>query len=169
MTPMIRQAAGTADFAVAAQFMAALQRLDVEGCAPYGIGPDEVAALYGDRSAATLAATFLRPDAAMFLAEIGGRPAGCGAFVRAAADLAELRHFYVDPAQRGAGIGAGLISTVLDEAAARGLTRARLETAVFLDSAIRLYKRHGFVECPPFRAIGPGIDGLSIFMRRDPG
>lgn len=166
MTLHLRPAAGAADLDAVAGFLRDLRRMDEEGCVARGFDVAEVAAFHADRSPAGLAATFARPGSCLLMAEVGGRPAGCGGFVTAAPGEAEVVRFYVDAALRGQGVGSRLLAAVLDRAAAAGLPRARLETACFLDDAIRLYRRHGFTECPPFRPLDRDIDRLSLFMRR---
>lgn len=164
----LRPAASMADFRAAAGFMDALRRLDEEGCAAQGFDVAEVAVFHADRTPEALAATFAPPGTCLLIAGIDGRPVGCGGYVTAAPGLAEVVRFFVDPAVRGQGVGSRLLSGVLDRAAAAGLPRARLETARFLTDAIRLYRRHGFTECPPFRPLEFAIDRMSLFMRRDP-
>lgn len=168
MTLRVRPAAGDADFAAVAAFMAALRDLDAAESAARGFDPAEVLALHGDRSAAALESAFAAPGTGLFLAEIAGRPVGCGAFRTAGPGLAELVHVWVDPDARGQGAGDALVGAVLTAAAEQGLTAARLETGCFLTAAIRLYRRHGFVDCPPFRPLKDGVDRLSLFLQRSP-
>jgi putative acetyltransferase len=169
VTFALRSAAGPADFAAVAGFMAALRDLDAAECAARGFDPAEVHALHGDRSAAALARAFAAKGTALLVAEAGGRIAGCGGFRTAGPGLAELAHVWVDPEVRGRGLGDALVGAVLARAAAQGLPAARLETGRFLAAAIRLYRRHGFADCPPFRPLTARIDSLSLFMQRPAG
>jgi putative acetyltransferase len=54
-----------------------------------------------------------------------------------------------------------------DAARSMGMSRLSLETGSweYFVSARKLYKRHGFVECPPFGEYVP--DPNSVFMSRD--
>lgn len=56
------------------------------------------------------------------------------------------------PESRGRGVGASLLRYALDDARARGVARVSLETGSmeFFASARSLYRRAGFVQCPPF-------------------
>lgn len=162
----LRRAASLADFRAAAWFMDDLRRMDEEGCVARGFDVAEVAVFHADRTPEAMAATFAAPVSCLMMAEIGGHPVGCGGYVTAAPGLAEVVRFYVDASVRGQGVGSRLLVAVLDRAAAAGLPAARLETACFLTDAIRLYRRHGFVEGPPFRPLELAIDRLSVFMHR---
>lgn len=63
---------------------------------------------------------------------------------REAANTAVLRLFFVDPAARGAGLGARLIGEGISFARERGYAKMVLWTFSVLEGARRLYKRAGF-------------------------
>lgn len=63
---------------------------------------------------------------------------------REEANTALLRLFFVDPAARGAGLGARLISESISFARGRGYAKMILWTFSVLEGARRLYKRAGF-------------------------
>jgi len=63
---------------------------------------------------------------------------------RIAADEAEIITIAVDPAHRGEGIGAALVTSAAAEAKAFGATSLILEVAEDNAPAIRLYERMGF-------------------------
>jgi putative acetyltransferase len=91
---------------------------------------------------------------------------GMGALKPLDADHAELKSMHTKSEARGLGVGAALVTHLLDKARAMGLTRVSLETGsegVFAP-ARRLYERFGFTYCPPF---GDYVeDPLSVFMTR---
>lgn len=161
---MIDRAETAADFAAVARLMTALRVLDEVESAKLGVPPEAVASYYTNRSAEALGARFRRPDAAMFVLREGAAIAGCGGLVEDGAGIAELRHVFLEPASRGRGHGAALVTRLIDEARARGLRELRLETAVFLTAAIALYRRQGFTEVPPFAPVPAGLEGLSVFL-----
>ena len=161
---MIDRAQSREDFVAVARLMLALRALDEAESAKLGVSPEAVAVYYTNRSAEALAARFLAPDAAMFVLRESGTIAGCGGLVEDGHGIAELRHVFVEPASRGRGHGAALITRLIDEARSRGLRELRLETAVFLTTAIALYRRMGFRDCPPFAPVPAGMEGLSVFM-----
>lgn len=71
-------------------------------------------------------------------------PVGCGALRLLDATTAEVKRMYVDPDQRGKGVGWAVLTNL--EAAARkiGVRRLVLETGVYQEAAIALYRRAGF-------------------------
>ncbi|WP_420857986.1 GNAT family N-acetyltransferase [Marivivens marinus] len=103
------------------------------------------------------------PSIRFWTARIGGAARGCVALADKG-DYGELKSMYVDPAARGAGIGALLVSTVIEAARDAGLPMLRLETGDDLYDAHRLYRRSAFVDCGPFGDYTEGPH--SIFMER---
>ncbi len=81
--------------------------------------------------------------------ERNGALVGIGGIRRG--DLVKTRHravvwgLYVDPAARGLGAGALLLSTLIDHAQGR-VEDVTLTVAAHNESAVRLYRRFGFVE-----------------------
>lgn len=60
-----------------------------------------------------------------------------------------------------------MLRHIIDAARALRLRRLSLETGSwdYFAPARRLYRRHGFVECPPFGDYAP--DSNSVFMTRE--
>jgi ribosomal protein S18 acetylase RimI-like enzyme len=85
------------------------------------------------------------PTASLRLAVRAGRIAGYALlFFRAGSRLARLYSIAVDPAERGTGLGALLLSDCEERAAARGVEAVRLEVREDNAAAIRLYERLGY-------------------------
>ena len=80
------------------------------------------------------------------VARVDGRAVGCGAVRRLDETTVEVKRMYVEPEQRGRGIAKEILMNL--EAAARelGATRAVLETGVYQDEAIGLYRKAGYKE-----------------------
>lgn len=98
-----------------------------------------------------------------------GALVGCGALKRLDGTHAELKSMRTRPARQRAGVGSALLTHIIAEARATGLTRLSLETGSdepFLP-ARRLYAKFGFTECPPFADYRP--DPYSTFMTRTLG
>jgi putative acetyltransferase len=115
------------------------------------------------------AAALVAPHVAFLIARRDGRAVGCGAVVcgegRAGQKFGEIKRMWVDPGQRGGGIGVALLDALVAAARVRGLSVLRLETGISQPEAIGLYRRAGFVECGPFGGYQP--DPLSLFMELD--
>ena len=82
----------------------------------------------------------------------GNEPIGMGALKRLGGGDGEVKSMYVSPQARGAGAGAQILGHILAAARVHGLTRLSLETGSwdYFAPAWALYRRFGFVECPPF-------------------
>jgi putative acetyltransferase len=83
------------------------------------------------------------------IARDGKRAIGCGAIRLLDPDTAEAKRMYVEPDQRGRGVGRAVLASL--EAAARqlGVQRIVLETGIHQEAAISLYRRAGFtrIDC----------------------
>lgn len=88
----------------------------------------------------------LIPPNVLYVAEVHGRTIGTGALKHLADGIGEVKRMYVDPAARGRGVGRSLLSALVDDAIAAGLTRLRLETVPWLVEAHALYESAGFVD-----------------------
>lgn len=92
------------------------------------------------------------PAGRLLLAYAGGEAAGCVALRALDGDACEMKRLYVRPAFRGLGIGSALAVAVIKEARRIGYGRMRLDTiGETMRNAVRLYRRLGFREIPPYR------------------
>lgn len=82
----------------------------------------------------------------LYLAELGGVPAGLVGLKPLAEDVGEVKHLYVRPDFRGLGTARSLLHEVVSEAKALGYRHLRLETTSFMREAQALYRSLGFVE-----------------------
>lgn len=83
------------------------------------------------------------------LAREEGTPVGCGLWIPSGS-FAEIRHLWVSPAARGYGLGARLLTSLEQDAAAHGVTLLRLGTHPALTEAIALYRVAGYREIPSY-------------------
>jgi putative acetyltransferase len=86
---------------------------------------------------------------AFLIARLNGAAIGCGAVRRLDEERVELKRMYVDPDYRGRGVAREIIERLEAEARAMGASRLVLETGIFQDEAIGLYRRVGFrvIDC----------------------
>ena len=74
----------------------------------------------------------------------------------------EIKRMFVAPAARGLRIGERVLATLEDALRNEGRPWALLETGRDQIEALRLYRRCGYAECPPFG--GYPDNGLSVFL-----
>lgn len=92
----------------------------------------------------------------ILIAERVGAVVGSAFLVARSADVAQLRLVYVEPGERGTGLGRRLVEACLDHARRTGYRAVTLWTNDPLVAARRLYASLGFrlVEAEPVRAFG---------------
>jgi putative acetyltransferase len=83
------------------------------------------------------------------IARDGERPIGCGAIRLLDTATAEVKRMYVEPDQRGKGVGWAVLARLESAAAQLGVRRLVLETGIHQHAAIDLYRRTGFapIQC----------------------
>lgn len=91
------------------------------------------------------------PPAGVFLvAELDGAAVGCGGVRMLAPGRAELKHLWVRPAARGAGLGRALLGELERRAVELGATQIVLDTNERLEAAQSLYRSSGYADIPPY-------------------
>jgi putative acetyltransferase len=95
--------------------------------------------------------------------------AGVGALKALSLAHGEVKSMYTAEDLRGRGVGSAMLRHILAEARRAGMQRLSLETGTlnYFDSARALYRRHGFIDCPPFADYRE--DPNSAYMSRDLG
>jgi ribosomal protein S18 acetylase RimI-like enzyme len=76
----------------------------------------------------------------------------------------ELYNVFVRPTWRGQSIGLKLIQSLLDQARKCGYRVMRLETALFMGDAQKLYQGLGFKTCEPYRQISPHLARVTLWL-----
>jgi GNAT superfamily N-acetyltransferase len=75
-----------------------------------------------------------------------GRAVGCGAIRLIDAITAEVKRMYVEPNERGKGVGRAVLASLQSAAAQLGARRLVLETGTHSPDALGLYRRAGFTQ-----------------------
>lgn len=94
-----------------------------------------------------------------------GSPAGCGALLFQADGSAEIKRVYIRPEYRGRKLGEQIVSAIETIASEKSSRLLQLETGIYQQPAISLYRRCGYEMCdafPPYTA-----DPLSVFMCKE--
>ncbi|WP_227340091.1 MULTISPECIES: GNAT family N-acetyltransferase [Sphingopyxis] len=106
------------------------------------------------------------PDVTFWSIHCGGELAGCGALKMLDARHGEIKSMRTAESYLRRGVAARMLEHILTQARRRGLERLSLETGSgeAFAPAIALYRRFGFVDCPPFGDYRP--DPFSRFMTR---
>ena len=80
------------------------------------------------------------------VARDGGRAVGCGAIRLLDATTAEVKRMYVEPDQRGKGVGRTVLARLESAAQQLGARRLVLETGSYSADALALYRGAGFTQ-----------------------
>ncbi|MFJ6216761.1 GNAT family N-acetyltransferase [Streptomyces sp. NPDC092296] len=126
----------------------------------------EIAARYGTPDSEPGVAPS-EADIAVFLVarDDDGTPVGCGGLRRLEPGVGEVKRMYVDPARRGTGVAAQILTALEEWARDQGWTRLRLETGDAQPDAVRFYTRSGYERIANFGAYADAPRSL-CFERR---
>jgi putative acetyltransferase len=101
------------------------------------------------------------------IARLNGLAVGCGAIRLLDATTAEVKRMFVEPDQRGSGVGRAVLAALEAAAGQLGVRRLVLETGIYQEAANALYRRAGFtqIDCWGEYATSP----TSICLEKDLG
>ncbi|MBP9804009.1 MAG: GNAT family N-acetyltransferase, partial [Candidatus Accumulibacter sp.] len=103
-----------------------------------------------DEEMASLPGAYSLPEGRLFFAERDGQPAGCVGIRAFSNGFCEMKRLYVDPSQRGFGIGRDLVLAAIRTAKEIGYHKLLLDTLPAMRFAVRLYREMGFKETPAY-------------------
>lgn len=109
------------------------------------------------------------PDISFWTVWDGEILSGMGALKRLSPSHGEIKSMHTAQPARRKGVGSAMLRHIIRTARARGMSRLSLETGSwdYFRPAQAFYRKHGFVECPPF---GDYVsDRNSVFMSLDLG
>ncbi|MGB1269582.1 MAG: GNAT family N-acetyltransferase [Flavobacteriaceae bacterium] len=112
------------------------------------LGAPTVGTAYEDKTLDTLSEVYKAERSIYFVAEqngeiIGG--AGIAQLENTKENICELQKMYFSPEARGQGIGAQMMQKCLEVAKDFGYEKCYLETLPYMTSAVKLYKKTGFI------------------------
>ncbi|HXT38995.1 MAG TPA: GNAT family N-acetyltransferase [Candidatus Angelobacter sp.] len=104
------------------------------------------------------------PDVQFWSAWDGEHLVAIGALKRLSESHGEIKSMHTEQSRRRKGAGSAMLRHIIERARRMGYSRLSLETGAwpYFIPAREFYKRHGFVECPPFGSYVP--DPNSVFM-----
>jgi len=97
-----------------------------------------------------LSAKYTPPEGRILCAAVDDEIIGCVAYHKHTAERCEMKRLFVRDGYREHHAGSRLIEAIINFARADGFTEMVLDTITPLESAIRLYKKFGFVETSPY-------------------
>jgi putative acetyltransferase len=107
------------------------------------------------------------PDITFWTAWDGETLVAIGALKQLSEDHGEVKSMHTAHAKRRNGVGSAMLGHIISIAQSRGISRLSLETGSldYFRPAVAFYRKHGFIECPPFAEYVP--DPNSIFLTLD--
>jgi putative acetyltransferase len=108
---------------------------------------------------------FEPPDGVFLVSRVEGRAVGCGGICRFDEARAELKRMYVVRAERGLGLGRGLLEALEAEARRLGYTGIVLETGELQPESLGLYASAGYARIPCY-GVYAGREWSRCFEKR---
>ena len=105
-----------------------------------------------DQEMASLPGAYTATEGRLFFAEIEGRPAGCVGVrpLPESEGVCEMKRLYVDPEERGHGVGNALALAAIKAAKEIGYRKLIIDTLPSMRMAVKLYRELGFTEAPAY-------------------
>lgn len=97
-----------------------------------------------------LSAKYMPPEGRLLCAEVDGKIIGCVAYHKHTRERCEMKRLFVREGFRNFHAGSKLVEAIINSARSDGFKEIVLDTITPLKSAIRLYKKFGFVETEPY-------------------
>ena len=102
----------------------------------------------------------------MLLARLDQQPVGCIMYHPISQDVAEIKRMFVTPDARGKGIASRLVEELIKSARRDGYRELQLDTTTFMDKAVHLYRKYGFVDSSHTIDLAEEALDVVVFMRR---
>ncbi len=145
----LKEAQNAVDFSEAKELILEYVKwLGVEG------GPEVRAVLASqnfDKEMETLQVTYGHPEGGLFLAMVNDKAVAVAGIKRFNERECEVKRMYVQPESRGLGIGKLLLAKCIEVAERLNYEMIKLDSADFMQSAIKIYTDAGFIEIAAYR------------------
>lgn len=112
------------------------------------MGAPKVGTAYEDKATDQMFETYQKEKARYFVVVYQNKVIGGAGIARLddfQGNTCELQKMYFLPVARGKGLGAQLITVCLDKAKEFGFENCYLETLPYMEAAVKLYKKYGFL------------------------
>ena len=112
---------------------------------------------------------FAEPDGRLLLVQVDGEIAGTISLRKIRKDCGEIKRMYARPEFRGKKLGNLMIEKVISISEENGFSKLFLDTALFMSSAVSLYKKFGFKETDSYPGciVPKELWGKWIFMMKE--
>lgn len=140
-----------------------LKAWDVRQSETLGFVRDEVIELFYPEDIEEVRRHSAAPDGCLLLAMEAAVPVGCAAFRRLTSEACEAYNVYVRPAHRGRRIASRLLQRLQRAAKTAGYRAMRLETAIFMRDAHRLYRSLHFQVRAAYRSVPDSFAGATLW------
>jgi len=90
------------------------------------------------------------PEGIFYIVRRDGQLAGMGGVRRMLDGASEMKRVFVRPNQRGGGLGAIIVTRLIQDAESFGYSTMRLDSGPFMTSAHKLYEAEGFRDRPAY-------------------
>lgn len=120
-----------------------------------------------DAEMASLPGKYAPPTGCFLLAREGRVPVGCVAYLARGNETVELKRMYVDPGQRGKGVGVKLVLALIENARRQGARRIVLDSYHTMHSAHKIYRNLGFKDVSAPQGFPENLVSKVVFMEMD--
>jgi GNAT superfamily N-acetyltransferase len=117
-----------------------------------------------DKELRDLPSLYGPPRGCLLLGQVDGQTVGCVGLRDRGDGVCEMKRMYVQPAQRGSGLGRALAEAIVARGRTLGYQRMVLDTLPHLERARALYRTLGFTEADAYyRNPLPGV----VYLARE--
>lgn len=106
------------------------------------------------------------PEGIIYLLISDGRVVGMGALRKLEEGIGEIKRMYIKPELQGRGLGKEMMDKLEAKARELGYSTLRLDTAWFLETAVHVYRKAGFIERDKYPGTESEGDSNYVYMEK---